>query len=159
MPANAGHRRASIPASSNARRRLFWKPVHMAFRVLIVDDNRLFLEAARGLLAREGLRVVGVAANSTEALQRVEELRPEVVLVDIRLGGESGFDLARRLADRDRGGPAVILISTHSEADFADLISESSAMGFLPKPELSADAIRRIVDGRAPGGPPGARAS
>ena len=130
----------------------------MAFRVLIVDDNRLFLEAARGLLQREGLRVVGVAATSAEALRRAEELRPEVVLVDIRLGTESGFDLARRLADRHRGGPAVILISTHSEADFADLIAESPAAGFLPKPELSADAIRRILDGLAPGGPLGAGA-
>jgi DNA-binding NarL/FixJ family response regulator len=143
------------PATCNAQRPMFWNSVPMVFRVLIVDDNRLFLEAARGLLAREGLRVVGVAATSAEALQRVEELQPEVVLVDIRLGGESGFDLARRLADHHEGGPAVILISTHSEADFADLIAESPARGFLPKPELSAEAIRRIVDGRAPGGPPG----
>jgi DNA-binding NarL/FixJ family response regulator len=76
-------------------------------------------------------------------------LRPQVVLVDISLGGESGFDLARRLAGYRRGGgPAVILISTHAEADFADLIAESPAAGFVPKPELSAQAIRRILDGR-----------
>jgi CheY-like chemotaxis protein len=129
----------------------------MAFRVLIVDDNRSFLEAARGLLEREGLRVVGVAATSAEALQRAQELQPEVILVDIRLGGESGFDLARRLAGQEREGPAVILISTYSEMDFADLIAESPARGFLPKPGLSADAIRRIVDDHASGGPPGAR--
>ena len=64
----------------------------MAFGVLIVDDNPLFLEAACGLLERDGLLVVGVAATSDEALQQAEELRPEVVLVDIMLGGESGFD-------------------------------------------------------------------
>jgi DNA-binding NarL/FixJ family response regulator len=121
----------------------------MAFGVLIVDDNRLFLEAARVLLEREDLRVVGVAATSAEALQRAQELRPEVVLVDISLGDESGFDLARRLAGYHRGSPAVILISTHAGADFADLIAESPAAGFVPKPELSADAIRRILDGRA----------
>src|ERR1700729_4187036 len=123
-------RRARIPASSNAQRRMCWNSVHMAFRVLIVDDNRSFLEAARGLLEREGLRVVGVAATSAEALQRAEELQPEVVLVDIRLGGESGFDLARRLAEQPRAGLAVILISTYSEADFVDLIAESPARGF-----------------------------
>ena len=126
----------------------------MALRVLIVDDNRLFLEAACRLLEREGMPVAGVAANSAEAVQRAEELRPEVVLIDIRLGGESGFDLARRLAGQDQGGPAVILISTHSEADFADLIAESPAMGFLPKPGLSAEAIRRIIDDRARRDPP-----
>ena len=127
-----------------------------ALGVLIVDDSWLFLQAARDRLEREGLRVVGVATTSAEALRRAEELRPEVVLVDVMLGGESGFELARRLAaDRD-GGPAVILISTYSAADFAGPIAESPAAGFLPKRELSADAIRRIVDGRGPGGPPGA---
>jgi DNA-binding NarL/FixJ family response regulator len=139
--------------------RKFCNSVRMVFGVLIVDDNRLFLEAARALLEREGLRVVGVAATSAEALRRAQELLPEVVLVDITLAGESGFDLARRLAGQFRGGgPTVILISTHVEADFADLIAESPAAGFVPKPELSADAIRRIVDGRAPGGPRGAPA-
>ena len=123
--------------------------------VLIVDDSWLFAEAARGRLEREGLRVVGVAATSAEALRRAEELRPEVVLVDVMLGGESGFELARRLVAQHRdGGPAVILISTYSAADFADPIAESPATGFLPKQKLSADAIRRIVDGREPGGPP-----
>ena len=139
--------------------RTFCNAVRMAFGVLIVDDNRLFLEAARALLEREGLRVVGVAATSAEALQRAEELRPQVILVDITLGGESGFDLARRLAGQRPGrGPTVILISTHAGADFADLIAQSPAAGFVPKPELSADAIRRIVDGRAPGRPCGAPA-
>ena len=128
-----------------------------ALGVLIVDDSWLFLETARDRLEKGGLRVVGVAATSAEALRRAEELRPEVVLVDVMLGNESGFDLARRLAAHHRdGGPAVVLISTYSAADFAGPIAESPAAGFLPKQDLSADAIRRIVDGREPGGPPGA---
>jgi DNA-binding NarL/FixJ family response regulator len=128
-----------------------------ALDVLIVDDSWLFLEAARDRLEREGLCVVGVAATSAEALRRAEELRPDVVLVDVMLGGESGFELARRLAVHYQdGGPAVILISTYSAADFPGPIAESPAAGFLPKQELSAEAIRRILDGRGPGGPPGA---
>ena len=122
--------------------------------VLIADDNWLFLEAARDRLEGEGLRVVGVAATSAEALRRAAELRPEVVLVDVMLGGESGFELARRLAARHRdGGPAVILISTYPAADFAGPVAQSPAAGFLPKQELSADAIRRVVDGRGPARP------
>jgi two-component system, NarL family, nitrate/nitrite response regulator NarL len=130
-----------------------------ALGVLIVDDSWLFLEAARDRLERGGLRVVGVAATSAEALRRAEELRPDVVLVDVMLGGESGFELARRLAARHRdGGPAVILISTYSAADFVGPIADSPAAGFLPKRELSAEAIRRIVDGRGAAGPPDASA-
>ena len=130
-----------------------------ALGVLIVDDSWLFLEAARDRLEQEGLRVVGVAVTSAEALRRAEELQPEVVLVDIRLGEESGFELARRLAGHHwDGGPAVILISTSSAADFANPIAESPAAGFLPKQELSADAIRRLIDGRGPAGAPGAPA-
>jgi CheY-like chemotaxis protein len=122
----------------------------MAFRVLIVDDNSSFLDAARFLLEREGLCVAGVAATAAEAIQRSEELEPDVVLVDIMLGGESGFALARHLVeDAGGGGAEVILVSTHEEAEFADLIAESPATGFLSKSELSAQAIRRILDGRS----------
>jgi CheY-like chemotaxis protein len=114
---------------------------------MIVDDNQGFLQAARTLLEREGMTVAGVASRSVDALRQVERLRPDVVLVDISLGDESGFELARRLvADRVRGVP-VILISTRSEADLADAIAESTADGFLSKSELSAAAISGLLDG------------
>ena len=114
-------------------------------RCLIVDDNAYFLEAAADLLKREGLTVAGVASDSADALRLTRELRPNVVLVDIMLGHESGIDLARRLAGANSGGPVIILISTHAEADFADLIQEAPVAGFVPKSELSASAIRRLA--------------
>jgi DNA-binding NarL/FixJ family response regulator len=112
-----------------------------------VDDNALFQDAARMLLERQGLGVAGVASTTAEALQQATELDPDVVLVDIRLGREWGFELARRLVD-SQGRAAVILISTHAESDFAEIIADSPAAGFLPKSDLSADEIRRIIDGR-----------
>jgi DNA-binding NarL/FixJ family response regulator len=116
-----------------------------------VDDSRSFLEAARTLLEREGLTVAGTASTGNEALRCAAELRPDVVLVDITLGAESGFELARRLVEGDRSGRStVILISTHAESDFEDLIAASPAVGFVPKSELSARAISRILDGRSP---------
>jgi two-component system, NarL family, nitrate/nitrite response regulator NarL len=119
----------------------------MAVRVLLVDDNESFLEAASVLLERESLRVVGVATSTEQALPRAAQLQPDVVLVDISLAGESGFELARRLVEHNRDScPAVILISTHAQEDFADLIAESPATGFLAKSELCASAIRRILD-------------
>jgi len=89
---------------------------------------------------------VGVASSIAGALRQARALRPEVILVDIGLGDESGFDLARILAQDGQGGGAdVILISTGAEVDYRDLIDESPAAGFLPKPELSARAISRIL--------------
>jgi CheY-like chemotaxis protein len=122
----------------------------VTIRSLIVDDNRSFLDAARTLLEREGLSVAGVSSTSADAIRQAETLRPDVILVDVFLGDESGLELARRLVeDRHGDGATVILISSHSEADLADLIASSPAAGFLPKTELSAPAIRRIVDGHS----------
>jgi DNA-binding NarL/FixJ family response regulator len=119
-------------------------------RCLIVDDSPRFLDAARGLLERQGITVVGVASNSAEALAQAEELRPDVTLLDIDLGGESGLELARRL--HGQTGPApVILISTHAEQDYAELIAASPAVGFLHKTALSATAIRDLLAGRGDG--------
>ncbi len=74
-----------------------------------------------------------------------KKLRPDVVLVDIVLGAETGFDVARRLVEENPDGLKVILISTHDESDFADLIAETPAAGFVPKSRLSAGAIRRLA--------------
>jgi DNA-binding NarL/FixJ family response regulator len=120
----------------------------VSLRSLIVDDSRRFLDAASDLLEREGLTVVGVASTGDEALRQADALRPDVILVDIFLGEESGLHLARRLVEESERA-TVILISSHSEADLADLIAPSPAAGFVSKTELSASAIRRIVDGLA----------
>jgi DNA-binding NarL/FixJ family response regulator len=118
----------------------------MELRCVLVDDNSTFLEETRLLLEREGVTVVGTASSTDEALGQARALCPDLVLVDIALGADSGFDLVRRLAEDGGCGPmTAIMISTHSAVDYADLIFESPAAGFLPKEELSATAIRRIL--------------
>jgi DNA-binding NarL/FixJ family response regulator len=117
-------------------------------RCLIVDDSARFLEVARTVLERDGISVVGTASTGAQALNLAAELRPDVLLVDIDLGGESGLKLARRLTEQAGATPApIILISTHSEEDYADLIAASPAIGFLPKTSLSGTAIRGTLDG------------
>jgi DNA-binding NarL/FixJ family response regulator len=115
----------------------------MTIRCLIVDDNREFLDAARRLLEAEGITVVGTASNVAQALDRVAKLRPDVTLVDVNLGEESGFDLARRLADA-KGGPSsrVILISTYAAGDLVDTAPTGGTFQFLSKTDLSGVAIR-----------------
>jgi CheY-like chemotaxis protein len=130
----------------------------MELRCLIVDDSPRFLDAARGLLEREGVSVVGVAMSGAEALDRVAELRPDVTLVDIDLGGQSGFDVVRRLNREAELAPIyAILISTHSEEDYADLIAASPALGFLSKTTLSGCAIRDLLGRPCDGDRPGDR--
>jgi two-component system nitrate/nitrite response regulator NarL len=122
-----------------------WHSERMPLQCIIVDDYQPFLDIARARLERQGMVVVGVASNSTEALRQARELSPDVALVDITLGTESGFDVAREI------GPyvgSVILISTddHYEDDgYAGLFADSLAVGFLSKDALSADAITQLV--------------
>ena len=117
-------------------------------RCLIVDDSAAFVDAARGLLECEGVSIVGVASTGAEALRLFEEIRPDVTLVDINLGGESGFELAEQLhrVGWSTSSP-VILISTHAAEDFADMIETSPAAGFLSKSALTGAAIRDLVNG------------
>jgi DNA-binding NarL/FixJ family response regulator len=124
----------------------------MPLRSLIVDDNAHFLSAARTLLEREGVAVVGVASSCAEAVELAGELQPDVALVDIDLGEESGLDVARMLAGADGAELSrVVLISAYPEADFAELIAASPAVGFLSKSDVSARRIREVLASAVPG--------
>ena len=116
----------------------------MRLRCVLVDDDDAFLRTARGLLEREGVSVVGVARSCAEAVDRTQAVRPDVVLIDIRLGEESGFEVARQLVGNGQTA-ALIMISTHAGADYADLIAENPVAGFVPKTDLSAAAIHHIL--------------
>lgn len=110
-------------------------------RCVIVDDSRAFRESARRLLEFGGADIVGMASNSADARASVDELHPDVTLVDVHLGAESGFDLARELAS----GTAVILTSTAPETDLAERIAASPARGFVAKAALSVGAIQELL--------------
>jgi CheY-like chemotaxis protein len=120
----------------------------VAIRCLIVDDNPEFLKTAADLLQRQGMSVVGVASNIPDALAKARDLQPDVYLVDIDLGEESGLDLAYRLTTTpDIEASQVILISAYSEMDYADLIAASPAIGFVSKSELSTRAVTEALAG------------
>ena len=116
----------------------------MKVRCLIVDDSAAFLASAARLLESEGFAVVGTAASSQEAVQLATKLKPDVALLDVEIGPESGFELAQDLAACEHP-VASILISMYPEDDLVEAIAASPALGFLPKSKLSADAIRKLL--------------
>jgi CheY-like chemotaxis protein len=141
-----------LVASRNGRPQPINYPGPVSLRCLIVDDNPGFLEAARALLQQEGIEVVGVASTGAEAVQQATDLRPDVTLLDIDLGGESGFDVARMLVDSPSAKPGqLILVSAYSEEEFLELIEASPAIGFVRKPALSAQAIGTLLQSAGDG--------
>ena len=109
--------------------------------VLIVDDHDGFRLRARRLLEAEGWDVVGEASDAAEALQAVQELEPEVVLLDVHLPDVSGLYVARSLSE----GASVVLTSSRDASDFADRLAGSGACGFVPKAELSGAALTAVL--------------
>jgi DNA-binding NarL/FixJ family response regulator len=114
---------------------------------LIVDDNVDFVAAARHLLEPQGMTIVGVASTGAEALLDYEELRPDVTLVDVDLGAESGFSVAEELHRASTAPrPPIILISVHDERELAELIAASPAAAFMHKFALNVVAIREVLE-------------
>jgi DNA-binding NarL/FixJ family response regulator len=109
--------------------------------LLIVDDHVGFRTWARTVLTDEGFDVVGEAFDGASAVDAVRDLQPQVVLLDIQLPDMSGFEVAERIAT----GAAVVLTSSRDAADYGQAIERSSAIGFMPKAELTGAAIEALL--------------
>jgi DNA-binding NarL/FixJ family response regulator len=112
--------------------------------VLIVDDHPSFRASARTLLEAEGYEVVGEAENGVKAVEAVERLHPDLVLLDVQLPDLDGFQVADRLRKLENP-PAVVLTSSRDGADYGRCIGNCGACGFVPKGELSGAAIAALL--------------
>jgi two-component system response regulator EvgA len=117
-------------------------------KVLIVDDHAGFRASARRMLEAAGFEVVAEAGTGADAMLAADVWKPELVLLDVHLPDIQGFDVAARL-QMNGSAPAVVLTSSHDASDFGPLIETSGARGFIPKSELSGEALRRLLDERA----------
>ncbi len=115
-----------------------------ATTVLVVDDHSGFRACARRMLEREGYDVVAEAEDGKSALARAREVRPELALVDVYLPDIDGCEVATRLGELD-GGPAVVLISSRARSEVDPLVPQCGARGFLPKDQLSREAIEGLL--------------
>jgi DNA-binding NarL/FixJ family response regulator len=116
----------------------------MGTTVLVVDDHPGFRACARRLLEGQGYRIVDEAVDGASAVIRARELRPELALVDVHLPDSDGFDVALRLAGLE-DAPAIVLTSSHDRTELDPLVPDSGARGFVPKDELSREAIEELL--------------
>ena len=116
----------------------------MSKTVLIVDDHPSFRGMARALLESEGFTVVGEAEDGASAIARYRELRPDIVLLDVQLPDTDGFAVATELTSNG-SNPDIVLTSSRDAADYGPLVADSGARGFVPKAEISAEAIAALI--------------
>ena len=112
--------------------------------VVIVDDHEPFRRSARKLLELEGFEVVGEAGEGASALETVERLRPDLVLLDVALPDASGLDLVPALGSVSD----VVLVSSRDPADIAGRARRSAALAFIPKDRLTGEAVRAVLERR-----------
>jgi DNA-binding NarL/FixJ family response regulator len=117
---------------------------HVPRTVLIVDDHEEFRRTARELLEADGFEVVGDAADGESAIVEAKRLRPQLVLLDIQLPDVDGFEVAAKLGEAS-DSPVVVLTSSRDARFYRRRLALSPARAFLPKSELSGDALAALL--------------
>src|SRR6478672_8907852 len=140
MTSGAGTARVCPHAGSCAR----CDTCSVPLTVLIVDDHESFRQVARALLEAAGIWVVGEATDGESAITEAERLRPQLVLLDVQLPGIDGFEVAARLGQAS-DPPAVVLTSSHAASSYRRRLAQSPARAFIPKGELSGQALAALL--------------
>lgn len=113
--------------------------------VLIVDDQEAFRSAARLVVAlADGFAVVGEAPSGEDAIEMVDELRPDLVLMDIKMPGLDGIDATRRVV-ADHPGVKVIVLSTYEADEYEQLALDAGAIAFVSKSDFGPPSLEAVA--------------
>jgi len=119
-------------------------------RVFLVDDHPMVRERLAQMIDQQpDLMVCGEACDVVEALEGIEQLKPDIAILDLSLRASSGLDLLKDLKARGLQVPALVL-SMHDESHYAERVLRAGAMGYVSKQESTRNillAIRRVLDG------------
>lgn len=123
----------------------------MSVRIIIADDHKIMRDGLRNMLDKEaGMEVVSEAKNGREALRLAEQLRPDILIMDISMDDLNGIDATRALVAKGLG-TKVIALSMHADKRFVAGMFEAGAMAYLLK-DCSYDellqAVRQVLAGR-----------
>ena len=119
-------------------------------RVLIIDDHALFRVGLQGLLEQRGIEVADAVASGVEGIQRAQELRPDIILLDLRMPDMGGLEVLQKLREMETSIPVVMLTTSNDEADLIKSL-RSGAQGYLLKdmePDELVSALRDIENGK-----------
>ncbi len=121
-------------------------------RILVVDDHEVVRRGMSSILSgQDNLLVVGAVGSGEEALELVPTLAPDVVLLDLQLGGMHGLEVIRRLLDRSQAPPAVVVLTVHDEDELVLDAVKAGASGYVLK-DAPADELIRAIERVAAGG-------
>jgi len=114
-------------------------------QVLLVDDSAEFLDSiARFLGLGAALQVVGVATSGAAAIERVAELKPDLVLIDLAMPGMNGLEATRRLKASD-APPCVVIMTLHDNAEYREAAHAVAADGFISKSAIRSQLFPMIA--------------
>ena len=119
-------------------------------RVLIVDDQAAFRSAARLVVEMaEGFEVVGEAETAEDGLSQLDELSPDLVLMDVNLPGMDGLEATRRIV-AGQGPPVVLVLSTYSSGDYEDRAVDAGAAAFISKSDFDPFSLQAAWESAQP---------
>ncbi len=113
-------------------------------KILLVDDHAMFRAGIRALIeAEERLEVVGEASSGDEAVDRVRELKPDIVVMDLAMPGSNGLEATRRISALELN-TSVLVLTVHAEEEYLVPVVEAGASGYLTKTSADTDLLEAI---------------
>ncbi|MFA9418884.1 MAG: response regulator [Gammaproteobacteria bacterium] len=128
----------------------------MKLKVLLIDDHRLFREGLQSLLQRRNIEVLAAVGDGSEGTKLTRELRPDIVLLDMRMPVNDGISVLKQLKQEELTMPIVILTTSSHEPDLLEAL-KNGASGYLLKdmePDALVTALRDIYSGKTVVAPP-----
>jgi two-component system response regulator NreC len=115
-----------------------------AIKILLVDDHAMFRAGIRALIeAEDRMKVVGEASTGDEAVDRVRELKPNVVIMDLSMPGSNGLEATRRISALELN-TSVLVLTVHAEEEYLVPVVEAGASGYLTKTSADTDLLEAI---------------
>jgi two-component system response regulator NreC len=115
-----------------------------AIEILLVDDHAMFRAGIRALIEAEGrMKVVGEASSGDEAVDRVRELKPHIVIMDLAMPGSNGLEATRRISALELN-TSVLVLTVHAEEEYLVPVVEAGASGYLTKTSADTDLLEAI---------------